>query len=117
VLKRDETKEALAQDRISKEMKSVECLLSEISKDAKASYGFKETKASAEAGAVETLLITDKLIMKKRNDDSYAELDYIMRIVDSNKGEVMIVSSEHDGGKKLDGLGGIAAILRYKLSY
>ena len=26
-----------------------------------------------------------------------------------------IISSEHEGGHKLDGLGGIAAILRYKL--
>ena len=40
-----------------------------------------------------------------------------MRIVDKSKGEIEIISSEHDAGKKLDGLGGIAAILRFKLSY
>ena len=40
-----------------------------------------------------------------------------MKIVDKTKGEIEIISSEHEGGKKLDGLGGIAAILRFKLSY
>ena len=45
------------------------------------------------------------------------EIDYIMRSVDNAKGDVVIVSSEHEAGKKLDGLGGIAGILRYKMSY
>ena len=36
---------------------------------------------------------------------------------DKAKGEIEIISSEHEGGKKLDGLGGIAAILRFKLNY
>ncbi len=40
-----------------------------------------------------------------------------MKVVDSTKGEIHIVSTEHEGGKKLDGIGGIAGILRYKLSY
>ena len=29
----------------------------------------------------------------------------------------MIISSENEAGKRLDGLGGIAAILRFKLNY
>jgi stalled ribosome rescue protein Dom34 len=33
------------------------------------------------------------------------------------KGEIHIISSEFDAGKKLDGLGGIGAILRYKMNY
>ena len=40
-----------------------------------------------------------------------------MKIVDSTKGEILIISSENEAGKKLDGLGGIAAILRFKLNY
>ena len=37
-----------------------------------------------------------------------------MREADSTQADVYIVSSEHDGGKTLDGLGGIAALLRYR---
>jgi len=41
----------------------------------------------------------------------------MMKIVDQTKGEIHIISSEYEGGRKLDGLGGIGAILRYKLNY
>ena len=41
----------------------------------------------------------------------------MLKTTESIKGSVNIISSEHDGGKKLDGLGGIGAILRYKLNY
>tara|TARA_Y100000031_G_C8107709_1_gene331863 strand:- start:235 stop:855 length:621 start_codon:yes stop_codon:yes gene_type:complete len=117
VIKRPETSEALKQDRISKEFKIVEGLLEEISKNNLASYGIKETKLAAESGAVKMLLITDNFIQKKRQEESYAEIENIMKQVDKSKGEVIIVSSEHEAGKKLDGLTGIGAILRFKLNY
>jgi len=117
VLKRPETDEALKQDRVSKEFKLVEELLEEISKNNLASYGLQETKNAAEAGAVKLLLITDSFIQKKRLENKYTEIEEIMRIVDQTKGDIMVVSSEHEAGKKLNGLGGIASILRYKISY
>jgi len=40
-----------------------------------------------------------------------------MKQVDHAKGKVWIVSTEHEGGKRLEGLGGIGAILRYKMSW
>lgn len=117
VIKRPETSEALKQDRIAKEYKLVEELFAEISKNSLASYGLKETRNAAEAGAVKYLLITDTFIQKKRMEERYDEIEYVMKTVDSAKGEITIISSEHEAGKKLDGLGGIAAILRYKISY
>ena len=39
-----------------------------------------------------------------------------MDMVENMKGKVMVISCEHDGGKQLESLGGIAAILRYSLS-
>ena len=117
VLKRPETENALKQDRIAKEYKYVEELFAEISKNNLASYGLKETKNAAFTGAVRTLLITDNLIHQKRIDGQYEEIEEIMKTVDSTNGDILIVSSEHEAGKKLDGLGGIAAILRFKLNY
>ena len=117
VLKRPETENALKQDRIAKEFKFVEELFAEISKNNLASYGLKETKNAAEAGAVKTLLITDKFIQQKRMENKYEGIENIMKTVDSTKGDILIVSSENEAGKKLDGLGGIAAILRYKINY
>ena len=40
-----------------------------------------------------------------------------MRMVDKTKGDVFIISEEHDTGKKFQGLGGIGGILRYRLNY
>lgn len=117
VLKRDETKEALKLERISNEIKLVESVLQEISKDGKAVYGLKDTRQAAEIGAVETLLITDALIMKYRQENKFEILDDLMRSVDNARGKIVIIMGDHDGGKKLNGLGGLAGLLRFKLAY
>jgi protein pelota len=116
VLRRPEVKAALAQDRIAKEIGLVENLLVEISKDNLAAYGLKPTDDAANAGAIAHLLLTDNFIQQQRQKD-YKKIDNIMKLTDKMKGHITIISSDHDGGKKLDGLGGIAAILRYKLSH
>ena len=117
VIKRPEVKEALKQERTAKEINKVEELLTEIAKDSLAVYGLEETKNAALIGAVKELLITDNFIHKSRNENFFHEVEDIMKTVDKARGEVDIISSEHEGGKKLDGLGGIAAILRFKLRY
>jgi protein pelota len=117
VLKREEVKKVLSADRITKEINLVEELMKEISKDGKAVYSMRETKKLVNLGAVETLLVNDSLIQKLRSDDKFEELDKIMKTADSMNAKIHIISSQHEGGKKLAGLGSIAAILRYKIDY
>lgn len=116
VLKRPEVREVLKQVRVAKEINLVEDLLIEIAKKEAVAYGLKETEIAAVAGAVRILLITDACIKKAREQEKYGRIDSIMRSVDQTKGEVHIISSEHEGGKRLDGLGGIGALLRYRIS-
>ena len=47
----------------------------------------------------------------------YNDLENLMKFVEQSKGEVHIISSDNEAGKKLDGLTGVAAILRFKLEY
>ncbi len=117
VLKRPEVKAALHEDRIANELSLVEELFTEISKNNLAVYGLKDTENAVNAGAVKALLITDFLIQKTREKGDYGKIDNMMKLVDSMKGSVNIISSEHEGGKRLNGLGGLGAILRYKLNY
>lgn len=117
VLKRDELKKALQNERLAKEINLVEQLLTEIAKNNLAVYGIKDTEEAIKIGAVDTLLVSDTLIMKLRQENSYEKLDNLLKITDKNKAKIFIISSEHEAGKKLDGLGGIAAILRFKLHY
>lgn len=117
VLKRDEVRKVLSQDRITKEINLVEDLMQEISNDGKSAYGIKDTENAVNSGSTENLLITDKLIQTLRQQDKFEALDNIMKTADSMNAKIHIISSNHDGGKKLDGLGGVGAILRYKLKY
>jgi len=116
VLKRDEINKVMHHERITRETKLVEELLTEISKDNLAVYGIRETSKASKAGAIKTLLITDDIIHKYRQENKYEKVDGIMKTTDSSKGEVHIISTDHEAGKKLKGLGGIAAILRYKIN-
>ncbi len=117
VLKRDEIQEVLKRDRVAKEVNLVENLLKEISKGSLGVYSLNETKLAVEAGAVSELLVTDKLILTKRQKGEFKVIDDIMRFTEELNGKIYIISSDHEAGKKLDGLGGIGAILRYKLHY
>jgi protein pelota len=115
VLKRPEVLTALKDDRVVKEINLVEELLVEIRKDGAVAYGVREASRAAESGSIRSLLVTDSFIRRAREAGTYGKIDHIMSMVDSMKGEINIISSEHDGGKKLDGLGGIGALLRYKI--
>ena len=115
VINRGVAEKVLKAGRLQKEFKFVEKLLAEIAKSGKAEYGLKQVKAAAKASAVKVLLITDKLISKQREKGTYASIEKLIDSVEKNKGEVHILDSKNEAGSKLDGLGGISALLRFKL--
>jgi len=115
VLKRPELKQALASERIAQETGLVEELLAEVSKQKLAAYGFAQCSGAVEAGAVRILIVTDLLIKKRRETGTFAELEEVMKKAEQMKGEVHLISSSHDAGKRLDGLGGVGALLRYRI--
>ena len=110
VLKKGSVEKLTVENRVASEMIAVDELLSEIGKNSsKVAYGVKETGEAINLGAVDKLLVLDKMVATNN-------LSQQMDMVENMKGEVMVISSEHDGGKQLESLGGIAAILRYALS-
>ncbi len=115
IIAKDEVKQALKDERFALETSLVEDLLSKISRSENAEYGIDHVNDAAKMGAVEDLLVTDGLIMKMREGNNFIELEETMRAVDKSNGKISIISSEHEGGKQLDGLGGIAALTRFKL--
>jgi len=115
VMKRPELQAVLRESRLREEEMLMDELLKEIHTENLAVYGWKETQQAVLAGAVGRLLVSDGLIKKKRAGGTYAELDEVLKKVDKLDGKVFLLSSSTDAGKKLDGLGGIAAVLRYRL--
>ena len=110
VLKKGTVEKLTVENRVASEMFAVNSLLEEIAKNSsKVAYGVKECSEAINLGAVDKLLILDNMVATNN-------LGQQMDMVENMKGEVMVISSEHDGGKQLESLGGIAAILRYALS-
>lgn len=116
VLRRPEVKEALKLERVSQELHFVEQLLVAISKNTPSAYGLANVTAADQAGAVSILLLTDKLISEARSDGTFEPINALMQQVEQKQGDIHIISSEHDGGKRLDGIGGIGALLRFNVS-
>lgn len=96
---------------IVKEAMLMEKLLEEIAKDGLATYGTEEVRKAAELGAIAELLIVDKVLAENR-----AEIEPVMELAEKNRANIHIFNSEHEPGEKLKALGGIAALLRYKVS-
>ncbi|MBI4154138.1 mRNA surveillance protein pelota, partial [Candidatus Woesearchaeota archaeon] len=115
VLKRSELKKALADARVSKEAELVEELMREIAKNNLAAYGLEDTHQAVNMGAAAKLLVADEFLQELKRDGRFHSLNQLMKNASRMKAEVHIISSGHDAGKKLLGLGGIAAILRYKI--
>jgi protein pelota len=77
-------------------------------------YGPDEVAKANQYGAIERLLIIDTLL-RESPDEKRLELEKLMRQVEEKSGQITVVSTEHEAGNKLDGLGGIAALLRYPI--
>lgn len=116
ILRKDEIRRSLKDEQTVDEINIVEDLLLEISKNGLYAYGLNEVKMNAESGTISKLIISDKFMIDKRIENKFHDIEEIMKITDRMKGTIHIVSYEHEGGKKLHNLGGIAGILRYKIN-
>ena len=118
VLARGAVDEVLAESRIGREAELIDELTDRIREGAKAAYGPEAVREAAEYGAVETLLVVDERLREARAgaDDWPIDVDDVIETVEQQGGEVTVFSGEFDPGKQLAGLGGIAALLRYRIT-
>ncbi|MCX6801512.1 MAG: mRNA surveillance protein pelota [Candidatus Diapherotrites archaeon] len=96
---------------ITKEAALIEKVMEAIGKNTgKATYGLEEVGKAIDLGAVESLLVLDKYLGEERE-----KLSPLLETAESLRAEIHIFNSEHDPGKKLEGIGKIAAVLRYRI--
>ena len=113
VLRRGAVDRIMQESRIGRESKLIEELMKEIATDGKAAYGMADVKNAQSFGAIETLLITDELLRTSRESNS---IDNFLKEVEQSQGKIVVFSTEFEPGKKLESLGGIAALLRFKVA-
>ena len=101
--------------RILEETEIIEEIMKRLGKEEHTVlYGIDGVKNAINKGAVERIVIADTLL-RESFDDNRSQLDQLMKKVEQQKGIVSIVSTEHEGGTKLLGLGGIVALLRFPI--
>jgi len=110
IIRRGLVERISAEDRVSFETALVDELIAKISKGGLVTYGKVEVKRAASLGAVEKLLVADEILRRDR-----AGVEELLERVRKARGQVIVVSTEHDAGRQLLALKGIAAMLRFKL--
>ena len=119
VLKKGSIDKIMHESRLAREAEYMDQLLREISMDGKAAYGLKEVGEAIDFGAVDVLLVADENLRIERESAGSASdlsVESMMKNVESSQGKIVIFSTEFEPGQKLHSLGGIAALLRYKLT-
>jgi len=123
VLARGAVEDVQEETRIATEARLIDELTERIASGAKAAYGPEEVAKAAEYGAVEHLLVVDERLRTERGatpadasgGDWEQDVDEILRTVEQQGGDVTVFSSEFQPGQQLSNLGGIAALLRYRI--
>lgn len=108
-LKRGAVERIAKESRVSMETMLVEKVFEEIGKSSMlAAYGIEEVEKALGYGAIEKLLVADAFLRKNG-------IDKIIEKTKKIKGEVLVISTEHEAGERLQAIGGIAALLRFPL--
>ncbi|UTF55253.1 mRNA surveillance protein pelota [Natronosalvus rutilus] len=117
VLKRGAVADVQEETRIESEAAYIDELTKRIAEGAKAAYGPEAVAQAAEYGAIERLLVLDEKLRKERGPegDWAINVDDVVRTAEQKGGDVTVFSSEFPPGEQLSNLGGIAALLRYRL--
>jgi len=101
-------KQITKENRVVLETMIVEKLFEEIKKNGLVTYGAEEVKNALQQGAVEKLIIADKIVRTPQGEE-------LLRAAKENNSDFIIVNTMNEAGKKLEGIGGVAALLRFKI--
>lgn len=119
VLKSPEVLARLKDTKFATESRSIDEFHALLRKDdGRAWYGPKEVTRAVEKGAVGRgggLLLISNQLFRSQEIAIRARWVALVDKVKEQGGEVRVFSSQHESGKRLEGLGGIAAILTFPL--
>ncbi|OAX81105.1 mRNA surveillance protein pelota [Emergomyces africanus] len=120
VLQSPSVQALLSNTKYAKETSLMDKFFSELRKETnKAIYGPREVESAVEKGAVGrgggVLIISNRLFRAQNVSERHRWVSLVDRVRDVHGGEVRVLSSDHESGRRLDGLGGIAALLTFPI--
>jgi protein pelota len=120
VLQSPAVKSLLADTKYARETKLMDDFLEQLRKEtSKATYGPREVENAVDQGAVGrgggVLIVSNRLFRSQDIAERKRWVTLVDRVRDVEGGDVRILSSDHESGKRLEGLGGIAALLTFPI--
>ncbi|KAJ5103293.1 hypothetical protein N7532_003822 [Penicillium argentinense] len=120
VLQSPAVKNLLSDTKYARETKLMDDFLDQLRKETnKATYGPREVESAVDQGAVGRgggiLIMSNRLFRSQDITERKRWVSLVDRVRHVEGGEVRILSSDHESGKRLDGLGGIAALLTFPI--
>ncbi len=112
LLKRSELVKALEEDRAANELRAIEEVMNAIRQE-KACYGLKDCEEKINIGATQKILVSNNLLKEMKEKEKYKEIDNLLQAAENTNTEIIMITSK-DNTAKIDGLGGIAGVLRWK---
>ena len=95
--------------QLSREVRLMDEVLLRIAQDGAVAYGRKDVATAIEYGAVEEVLLADSLLRDRA-------IVPLIENAERMQAKVVVLSTEFEPGERLAALGGIAALLRYKMN-
>ncbi|MCX6821822.1 MAG: mRNA surveillance protein pelota [Candidatus Aenigmarchaeota archaeon] len=109
ILKKGTLDKIIRESEIVKESQVIQEFFTHLNKDDGLSvYGLDQIKDADNTGAVKILLVSDENIRKE-------EIDRLAKKVEEKKGQVEIISKTHELGEQFHRMGGLGAILRFRI--
>jgi protein pelota len=108
------TESKLLQDnQIAFEKEILSSLLSAIHKNLPHSYSLASVKEAISMGSCSNILLSTSLLDKLKESNELVDFYALLEQAEQIGAEIHIISSDHDAGKHLDGLGSIASLNRF----
>jgi protein pelota len=107
---------AATQMRVVDETEVMEEVMKRLGKgEGTVTYGLETVENAVQMGAVQKLVLADTML-RESGEEQRLHLERLMREVEQRRGNITVVSTEHEAGAKLLALSGIAALLRFPIS-
>jgi protein pelota len=94
--------------QLAREVMMMDEVLLRISREGAVAYGMQEVADAIDFGAADQVLVTDTHLHE-------AVITRLIEKAEGMRAKVTVLSGSFEPGERLDALGGIAALLRYKL--
>jgi protein pelota len=113
LVKRPELNRIMKENRSASELQEIDELFSGIRQD-RAFYGFEDTKDKIYLGTAQKIIISETFLKKMKEKELYGEVDSLLMTAEDMNAEIVILTND-EPCKKLDSLGGIGGIARWKV--